>query len=552
MTRQIERSGALRAPLATRLLGKPAAISALLLVIAVAPMGAALAQGARLDPTAVETTSAGILYERGANALRQKDSEKAVEYLQRAAALEPSNWEVLALYGRALLVDGDNAKAVEIFNRVEELKPDAKDLDFYRGVASYRLGRWGEAIRFFDGVSAERNASGRLHLYKGIAYQELQDYGAAEVELTEAAQLDPTLEGAANYRLGVMALEQRDVENAEKYLRRVEAAVPGSALARSAKGYLEQLDSGLYRPVAMYARLGGGYDSNASLQTGEFESYEDIKTGVGSGELNVSGLLVDTKKFDLRVGAKGFINFHGSQPAKSYDQILATGYVLGSLELSPRARLGFGYNFEYVWADYSQFRLTHAVEGSFRFIPYRNFVTSLSYSYQSRDYLYDLPVQFLDLNRDGSVQGAGFNQLWYTPDWTGWGRNYVMASFRFRHETSKGSEYDSNGFSPVVSVGIALPWKMFWTSSFSYEWRHFENPSCFSDLTSPTCSTGSSAPAGTADRRDRILRVVADLRLPVIESVFADVSYGYSNRRSNVPFYEYDRHLVQFLVTYRY
>ena len=59
MTRQIERSGALRAPLATRLLGKPAAISALLLVIAVAPMGAALAQGARLDPTAVETTSAG-------------------------------------------------------------------------------------------------------------------------------------------------------------------------------------------------------------------------------------------------------------------------------------------------------------------------------------------------------------------------------------------------------------------------------------------------------------------------------------------------------------
>ena len=29
-----------------------------------------------------------------------------------------------------------------------------------------------------------------------------------------------------------------------------------------------------------------------------------------------------------------------------------------------------------------------------------------------------------DLNRDGGVQRAGIDQLWYTPDWTGWGKNY--------------------------------------------------------------------------------------------------------------------------------
>ncbi len=521
-------------------------IAAMALIVA---LGVGVSQGT----AAAESTSATVLYERGASALRAGDGDSASGFLEQATELEPDDWKIQALYARALLVKGDNVKAIEAFDRVEQLNPGAKDINYYRGIASYRLGRWADTLRYLGQVSAERDQSGRLHLYKGISYQELQDYPAAEAELAKAAELDPTLEGATAYRLGVMALQRKDVAEAEVYLRRVEASVPGSALARSAKAYLEQIDSGLYRPFALYARLGGGYDSNVSLQTGEFEGYSELASGVGSAEFGINGLVVDTEKLDVRVGATGYINFHGGEPAKTYDQILANGFALASYEINERARIGVGYNFEYVWADYKNFRLTNAVEGSFRFIPYKGFVTSLYYGYQRRDYLFDLPSNLDELNRDGGVQRAGIDQIWYTPDWTGWGQNYVTAGFRFRRENSKGTEYDSNGYAPQIGVGISLPWEMFWTNSFGYEWRNFSNPSCLELYPSTTlCDSTTPRAPGAQDRRDEILRVSTDLRIPIIETVFVDLRYAFWKRMSNVDFYSYERNLAQFMITYRY
>ena len=498
--------------------------------------------------------SGQVMYERGARSLRAGDTEAALEFLDRASDLDPRNVDILSLYGRALLIAGKPDKAMAVFDRFAASNPGSTKLNYYQGIASYQLGRWAKTIEYLGPEVEKRPGEGLIRLYLGVAYQETGQPEKAREMLEEAAQVDPTLRAAALYRIGVMALEQKNAEEATKYLTEVEQIAAGSALARSARNYLDQIDSGLYRPVAAFATLLGGYDSNVTLQTGEELTFQpDLKSGVGSGNFGLSTLLVDTERFDLRVGANAFVNVHGSNPANNYDQALVRGFAIGSLEITDWMRFNLGYSFEYVWLNYSKFRATNDVDVSLRFIPFGDFVTSVFYEIREQEYLLNIPPSLKDLNADGAVQRAGIQQIWYTPDWFGWGKGFIGATFEFRHESSEGTEYDSNGYQPIAQIGVPLPFRMFWTASAGYEWRLFRNASCFYDGSNNQAGLCGSPVASTfPKRRDKIVRVFSNLRISVTEAFYLDLSYQYSNRFSNTHFYRYDRNVIEFGGTYRY
>jgi tetratricopeptide (TPR) repeat protein len=548
-------------------LPNPSHLGGALLALALIPLALGLVLA---TPAWSQNTEAEALYERGARALRGGDAKQAASYLSQAAQLEPNRWDIQALYARAQLVSGDNTGAISTFDRVESLNPDAKDLNYYRGIAAYRLGHWEDTIRYLGDVSPERAGSGRVHLYKGIAYQELNQFAPAEAELAEAARIDPTMRGNTSYRLGVMALEQRNVDEGRQYLEEVLEAVPDSALARSAKNYLDNIDSGLYRPFLVYAKLGGGYDSNVSLTTGEFQGLSSLKSGVGSAEIGVNGLILDTEKLDVRLGGVGFANLHGGKPASYYNQVFTQAFAIASYEINKRASLGLRYDFEYAWVNtkaecigdicqtssgYSDFRLSNSVTPSIRFIPYKGFVTNVFYQYQYRKYYLPLPASFGELDRTGNVQRAGIDQVWYTPNWTGWGKNFVVVSFAYVRERANGYEYDHDGYSPAIKIGVSLPWEAFFTSSFSYEWRNFDNVSCFQGYSSPLppgFTVCGVPPSGKPKREDRIIQVRANLRIPIIQEIFVDLRYAFAHRNSNVDFYSYTRHVPEMVFTFRY
>ena len=124
----------------------------------------------------------------------------------------------------------------------------------------------------------------------------------------------------------------------------------------------------------------------------------------------------------------------------------------------------------------------------------------------------------------------------------------MSLGFQYRREHSDGTEYDSHGFQPNIAFGVPLPKEMLWTTSFSFEWRNFDNPSCFADG-----GTGCAAfPGGAKDRRDRIALLATSLRVPIASKLDADLRYVFWNRNSNYSFYEYDRNLVEVRVTYSY
>jgi tetratricopeptide (TPR) repeat protein len=494
---------------------------------------------------------ARVLYERGAHALRGGDSEAALAFLEQAVTESPDFDDALALYGRALLIDGQDEKAADVLAR---LKKDGagQDSDFYLGIASYRQGDWEDAVRYLSAARKERPESGQLHLYLGIAHQELGQNDLALASLTRAAELDPSLQGPVEYRLGVMALKTSPDE-ARQHFERVEEVAPGSALAASAATIINQIDSGYFRSWGLAATLGGGYDSNVSLATGEFQGLSGIESGVGTALLSGRATLLDRDKLVIDSGGGGYIQYHGGAPANAFDQVITQAWLRGTTPVTSELELSATYEFQYVWADYSAFRLTNSGDLLLRYDPKgKPLSTHAFYHIEGRDYKVPITPAFVPiLNRDGLVQRAGLEQYTYLGDWFGWGANFVMVGFRYRREDSDGTEWSSNGYQPNITIGVPLPYRALWTTFFGYEWRNFDNPSCFG--TGSMLSDCSAIPDPTGPKRkDEIIELLTEIRVPLTGQLDGAARYRYWNRNSNVPFYSYDRNLVQLLVTYRY
>ena len=495
---------------------------------------------------AAPSYQARVLYERGAHSLRTGDVDAALVFLEQAIAESPDFEDALSLYGRALLINGQNDEAAEVLARLDK-EGAGKGSDFYLGIASYRLGDWDGAVRYLSAARKERPNSGQLHLYLGIAHQELGQNERARASLTRAAELDPSLQGPVEYRLGVLALGTSE-EEARQHFERVQQVAPDSALAVSASSLVNQIDAGFFRRWGFAATLGGGYDSNVSLVAGDFVSGLGIDSGVGTALLTGRMTLLDRDKLVIDSGAGGFIQYHGAKPASIFDQVITQAWLRATTPISNEIDVSGTYEFQYVWVDYSPFRLTNAGDVMFRYSPKgKPLATHAYYHIEGRDYkLARLDQTALD--RDGLVHRAGAQQYVYLGDWWGWGQSFTMVGFRYRREDSDGTEYSSDGYQPSVTLGVPLPANSLWTIFFGYEWRNFDNPSCFGVGSSCSANFDPTGPK----RKDEIIELMTDVRIPLMSHLDAAARYRYWHRDSNVPFYDYDRNLVEVLVTYRY
>jgi hypothetical protein len=179
-----------------------------------------------------------------------------------------------------------------------------------------------------------------------------------------------------------------------------------------------------------------------------------------------------------------------------------------------------------------------------RFFARDNLFTRVFYSYVDRDFfLEDGGAPQLD--RDGQVLSGGIDQYFLVPDFRGWGTSFVRVSLRYRDEDSQGNNYDSHGPIGLLSFGVALPEETFLLIEGWYERRKFDHPSIFS------CPPGCTQPAA-GDRSDRISQIRVGLRRQLNANFSLSGGWRYIHWSSNVATYDYDRHISDIRLTYRY
>jgi hypothetical protein len=107
---------------------------------------------------------------------------------------------------------------------------------------------------------------------------------------------------------------------------------------------------------------------------------------------------------------------------------------------------------------------------------------------------------------------------------------------------AKGDEWDGWGVGAEVGVRQALPWQLTLDVSGRYVYRPYLNPSSYPDF--EELDRGVQYGLSDSDRRDHYYEVDVRLERPITNWLTASIRYDYLNNESNVPVFDYDRHLV--------
>ncbi|MED5261579.1 MAG: hypothetical protein VX574_04205, partial [Myxococcota bacterium] len=314
--------------------------------------------------------------------------------------------------------------------------------------------------------------------------------------------------------------------------------LPGTPVADSANEYLEQLGQLTPRRWEVFVRAGMGYDSNINLagsgdafvSSGE-QGWRATAAGGGSYQFG-------DEKLGLQIGQTLYGHFYTDD--SRFDQQASLTWAWANAELSESLEADLRYGFEFSWAGWDQYRSSHNVEPGLTWEISPLLAARASFRFEDRTY-YFTPLND-DFDRTGDVEYAGLDLFYVLPSPNPLAENWVRVGYRFRNEDSTGDQFRSEGHQPLFTLALGLPWQIQSILDVRVEWRDYDAVSQILNA-----NGGPGVP-----RRDRIAIVRAGIERPIGERTSLEASYRYTNRDSNVDFFVYDRHEINFMATYRY
>jgi tetratricopeptide (TPR) repeat protein len=477
-------------------------------------------------------------YERGAHFLRMEDVPAARAELAEAAEWAPNSPKVLRLYAEVLVLSGQPARAQAILSRLAEIEPLGADFEYSLALASFRVGDWESARDRLRVMASRAPEPGSAYLYLGVAHQELGALEAAESAFSQALGVNPSLLGAVAYRRGIIALQRRRYSEAVAEFEIVVERLPGTPLALSAGEYLEQLEVLEPDPWEVFVRAGMGYDSNINLAS-------DDDSFTSSGEKGWRGIgaaggsyAFGDDELGLQVGQTLYGHFYTADG--QFDQQSSLTWAWGHVELTDSLEVDLRYGFEYAWADWKDYRSSQNIEPGLTWEISSRLAARVSLRVEDRTYYFTPPTPAFD--RTGTVDYAGTDVFLALPPLMASAKpqasNWLRFGYRYRNEDSRGDQFLSSGNQPLFTLALALPWQVQSILDARVEWRDYAVPSLREPAAGP--------------RRDTIAIVRGGFERPLGDRASLEISYRYSNRNSNVNYFDYQRHEISFLGTYRY
>lgn len=190
-----------------------------------------LLASAPADPTALQVLGV-IAYQRA-------DWRQAVEWLGKTVAVTPKDASVRFNYAEALREAGDTAAAIGELRTTLALAPDHVPALVTLGRLLGESGDAGEALTLLDRAAARAPDDPKLFLVRGSLRLRTGQPGAAD-DLSRAARLDPGL-ALAHFYLGLAAVQDGDLTQADASLARVTEIDPASAPAYVERGKIASL-----------------------------------------------------------------------------------------------------------------------------------------------------------------------------------------------------------------------------------------------------------------------------------------------------------------------
>jgi Tfp pilus assembly protein PilF len=156
-------------------------------------------------------TAQGLAITAGGNHGIEGNYTQAVEYFDKALAIDPNYINALNGKGWALNFQGNYAQAIPLFDKVLAIDPKYRDALNNKGWALVELGNYTEALTYLDkALAIDPNYKYALN-NKGMALNGLGKYKEAITYLDKALTIDPNFKFALNNKgAALQGLGQQD------------------------------------------------------------------------------------------------------------------------------------------------------------------------------------------------------------------------------------------------------------------------------------------------------------------------------------------------------
>lgn len=201
--------------------------------------------------------------------LKRKEYKQALEYLNKAQEISPTDEFAFYYKGRVLAATGDTAKAV--YNYKQALDLVSTFMEPQRELAGIYLAKNDiiKAEPYINGAIKLAPNDGQLLYYKGARYLAEQKPDTAQQFFVKALSVNDTLQGA-NYQLGIIRHGQGDNAAAIAHLEKVVSRV-----YKNKPKYMTTLGSS-YERTGQYAKALAQYQRLVSIDPRYTYAYESI------------------------------------------------------------------------------------------------------------------------------------------------------------------------------------------------------------------------------------------------------------------------------------
>ena len=165
-------------------------------------------EGAQMKPGVLNAALANVpkpaveLYDKGIEAARRGETDKAIDDLKRAVALYPNFSLALNELGVQYLRKGELDKAGEVLAKVLQVSPDAAEPSLNYGIVLLQQKKFPEAEKQLRDAVKKNENTYTAHLYFGITLIYVKNYPEAETELLKAITIGGAKASQAHYYLG--------------------------------------------------------------------------------------------------------------------------------------------------------------------------------------------------------------------------------------------------------------------------------------------------------------------------------------------------------------
>lgn len=495
--------------------------------------------------------------EAGIRQYQQENYEEAIELLTKARGEDPSSAYTAFRLGMAYKQILDYNRAVTHLQDAVTLRPAIREALGELIDTLYQLNRLEEAKKFVAMAEQEAIAPARTAFLKGLILAKENNNAEAIQSFEKARGLDPSINQAAEFQIGICLVKDRKLDRAKALLQAAISRDPLSDLASYARQYVTLVEDQLYqaRPLRLTLSVLGGYDTNIVSKPMEAAAAVNITDEKGaylssSARLDYVPRLEGPWLFNAQYSFASNVN---SKHTHSHDSLannfsVSPGYNFGRCALN----LNLNYTNVILRTDsdvtpalnsspgYKRYLAYVSVGPAFKFFANQNNIVEIFAGYDLKKY-YSQKVTTPDAVRDS--EGARVYMSWI---WLFREEAFLNLRYDFTTEAADGSQWTNKGHRLTANVSLPLlpaekakrvgPVTLQLASSAFFQ--NFANPAVYGPVTDT--------------RRDKVYTGSVGLAWRCCKYASVIAQYTRTQNNSNLSIFEYDRNQYAAGLEFRY